>query len=256
MPKVSDKKLNEELELRKEDYWENLRRNDEYKKIFKEYSKLAKNNERATRVSYEVTIANELNLTELIDPSLPFKETQKSKDGKSEKVINSLKEKINFGEGYITFLNNYTFFPILYPAKKSSFIVLDNKMAPNSDGDYKGLKLREGKRSELLTDGKYLTLLLDIDLPVNQIRRIAAESVKCAKEHLIDDRTPKGESEIRKRLKDNEKARKIFDLKENGYTIYKIAKEQFPSDNNGKQTVKHYLEKAKKLINSAIPKKF
>lgn len=241
MPVQSNRKAKDELFLRKEDHWENIRRSEKYKKKYDEYKKFLQKRTgrdrfpRTKAMALGFEIADEFQLSEPIDPATKFS---------SELVA-----KILSGEAFVFFPSKKNPGPILHQAKESSFIVHDEDFESPSHvgaGSSYAPYRRKGKRTECLFEGKYLGVLLDIDLPLKQIKAIASEAVRAAKKGLEDG---PGIIEMRARFEDNKTARKAFDLKKEGLSIKEIARKLFPDDHHGANRVKEFLSKAERLIN-------
>jgi len=225
MPVQSNEKAKSELRLRKKDHWENVRRNEDYLEKYRTYKSLLKSrgrdrSSRTRAMALGLEITEQFQLVEPIDPSLEFSD--------------SIAQRIQIGEAFICFPTSRCAFPLLHPAKVSSFIVSDeNQGLSNRVGAGRAYspRRRKGKRSELLFDGKYLAILIDVDLPLKHVKAVASEAVKAAKLGLEDEMPSGGGGEIRKHFESKDDARKIYDLKRSGKTFSQITKELYRIDN-------------------------
>ena len=158
----------------------------------------------------------------------------------TRKYSSSVAKKIHEHDGFILLKTKALSSQMKWPIKVGTFRVADNEQSPPNH-------IRKGKREELLLEGRYLAVLINIDLTLDQVALTVREAVKMAREGLQDG-IILNNGERRKRLEDNDRARFALDLRKEGLTIAEIARHLFPNDLGATDKVRKIFKRSPRRL--------
>lgn len=202
---ISVKKVKQEqLELKK-DYWERLRRNPKYIKDYSEMQSM----KREEFLDRWPTFCGEYHLVEPINPDKEFEP--------------ALEKLIEIASGFINIPNNLDGNMVPHPIERWSFV---EKSVPHFDGVMRKIVLRSHIKPKdfCLYKGKYLNVLINIELADKQVRQIASDAVNLAKEFFFV-------KDGRARIEDNALSYKVWDLRKLKMSYAAIGAKLFPKQN-------------------------
>jgi len=237
----SDKHIVADILAFKMDYWERLKRNDAYRSDFMKFIEVYNNRDKeswqdAGKIEELVRrLGDHYHLLYPLDPRKKH----------SNKIIS---EVVTSGECMIEDAQtDWDGNRKILPIKKESFQRVVG-LTGSHDPMYK-----PRMRSDFLVEGKYLRFLVDIDLPVGQIKTLVARVTELARDTLKDNIHRKTKLRDREYFEDNKIAYDIWDLRKGGHSyegawLSKMPREMSPESAKSKGA-QHY-KKADKLITS------
>jgi hypothetical protein len=225
----------------KRDYWERLKRNKAYQADYSNFSKLRQkiNHNSSQNIGKIDELRHHLgrhyHLSSLLDPAENY----------SDQII---LEVILSDECWIEDAqNDWDGNPKKLPIKDESFMKVTS-WEKNHTPIYK-----PRTRMDLLVEGKYLRLLIDINLPLSQIKAFVTKAVTLAEKYLKDNNHRKVKLLQREKYHTNLDAYRVWDLKKNGLTFEKAWLEISPNEKSmesAKSKAAQHFTKAELLINS------